>query len=160
MPQLDAPARQSYQPAPRRSFSDRIAACLDDAAAAGLPANFFNVNPQMIFSGSFVVNNDGKTWYDSLQSKVERRFGSLNFIASYVWSKTLSQMTYRQIFSQGANANAQDAYNIPDSKSYAFEDFPHFVNILATYNLPIGKGKKFLGSARGPVNAIVGGWTT
>ena len=40
----------------------------------------------------------GKTWYDALQSKVERRFGALNFIASYVWSKTLSQMTYRQIF--------------------------------------------------------------
>jgi hypothetical protein len=101
----------------------------------------------------------GKTWYDSLQSKVERRFGSLNFIASYVWSKTLSQMTYRQIFSQGSNANAQDAFNIPDSKSYAFEDFPHFVNILATYDLPIGKGKKFLNAVSRPVNAVVGGWT-
>ena len=31
----------------------------------------------------------GYTWYDALQSKVERRFGALNFIASYVWSKTL-----------------------------------------------------------------------
>ena len=83
----------------------------------------------------------------------------LNFIGSYVWSKTLSQMTYRQIFSQGSNANAQDAYNIADSKSYAFEDFPHFVNILATYDLPFGKGKKFLNSVSRPVNAIVGGWT-
>jgi hypothetical protein len=36
VPQLDAPARQSYQPAPRSSFSDRITACLEDAAAAGL----------------------------------------------------------------------------------------------------------------------------
>jgi hypothetical protein len=36
VPQLDAPIRQSYQPAPRPSFSDRINACLDEAAAAGV----------------------------------------------------------------------------------------------------------------------------
>jgi hypothetical protein len=36
VPQLDAPVRQSYQPAPRPSFSDRITTCLEDAAAAGL----------------------------------------------------------------------------------------------------------------------------
>ncbi len=101
----------------------------------------------------------GRTWYDALQSKVERRFGTLNFIASYVWSKTLSQMTYRQIFTQGSNANTQDSYNIADSKSLAFEDFPHFLNILATYDLPFGRGRRFMNSAWGPVNAILGGWT-
>jgi hypothetical protein len=36
IPQLDAPPRQSYEPAPRPSFSDRINACLDEAAAAGV----------------------------------------------------------------------------------------------------------------------------
>ena len=36
IPQLDAPIRQNYQPAPRPSFSDRINACLDEAAAAGV----------------------------------------------------------------------------------------------------------------------------
>jgi hypothetical protein len=36
IPQMDAPPRQSYAPAPRPSFSDRINKCLDDAAASGL----------------------------------------------------------------------------------------------------------------------------
>jgi hypothetical protein len=36
IPQMDAPVQQSYQPAPRPSFSDRITTCLDDAAASGL----------------------------------------------------------------------------------------------------------------------------
>ena len=36
IPQLDAPIRQNYQPAPRPSFSDRITSCLDEAAANGL----------------------------------------------------------------------------------------------------------------------------
>ncbi len=36
VPQMDVPPRQSYVPAPRPSFSDRITGCLNDAAAAGL----------------------------------------------------------------------------------------------------------------------------
>lgn len=36
VPQMDAPPRQNYLPAPRPSFSDRVTGCLNDAAAAGL----------------------------------------------------------------------------------------------------------------------------
>jgi hypothetical protein len=36
VPKMDAPPQQNYQPAPRPSFSDRINACLGDAAALGL----------------------------------------------------------------------------------------------------------------------------
>jgi hypothetical protein len=36
IPQMDAPVRQSYAPAPRPSFSDRISGCLDQAAASGM----------------------------------------------------------------------------------------------------------------------------
>jgi hypothetical protein len=36
VPQMDAPPRQSYQPTPHPSFSDRITTCLEEAAGAGL----------------------------------------------------------------------------------------------------------------------------
>jgi hypothetical protein len=36
VPQMDAPLRQDYKPAPRPSFSDRINNCLEQGAAAGL----------------------------------------------------------------------------------------------------------------------------
>ncbi len=36
VPQMDAPPRQNYLPAPRPSFSDRVTTCLDEGAAAGL----------------------------------------------------------------------------------------------------------------------------
>ena len=39
IPQMDAPARQNYAPAPRPSFGDRVTKCLDDAAAGGLGPN-------------------------------------------------------------------------------------------------------------------------
>jgi len=36
VPQMDAPPRQNYLPAPRPSFSDRVTTCLEEGAAAGL----------------------------------------------------------------------------------------------------------------------------
>jgi hypothetical protein len=33
---LDAPPSYDYRPAPRPSFGDRVARCLDEGAAAGL----------------------------------------------------------------------------------------------------------------------------
>jgi hypothetical protein len=39
IPQMDAPIRQNYAPAPSRSFSDRIQTCLDEGAAGGLGPN-------------------------------------------------------------------------------------------------------------------------
>jgi hypothetical protein len=36
VPQMDAPMSPTYQPPPRRSFSDRMRSCLDEAAAGGL----------------------------------------------------------------------------------------------------------------------------
>jgi len=35
-PKLDAPPSYDYRPTPRPSFSDRVARCLDEGAAAGL----------------------------------------------------------------------------------------------------------------------------
>jgi hypothetical protein len=100
----------------------------------------------------------GKLWYDSLQTKVERRFGAWQILASFVWSKNLDLMHYRQIFSQGAQVQAQDSYNIEAAKSYSPLDLPRVLNVINSYTLPFGRGKKFLGSANRLTNAFVGGW--
>ncbi|MEZ5399013.1 MAG: carboxypeptidase regulatory-like domain-containing protein [Bryobacteraceae bacterium] len=101
---------------------------------------------------------DGKTWYDSLQVRLERRFGSLQTQVSYTWSKSLSALHYRQIFSQNFNVGAQDNYNLNPEKSYLPFDQPHVLNWLFTWDLPFGKGQKFLGDANRALNLVVGGW--
>jgi hypothetical protein len=100
----------------------------------------------------------GKTWYDALQTKVERRFGNFQLMGSWVWSKSLSLMTYRQIFTQ-TQVNTQNAYNIADGKSFQPWDYPHVVNILSVYQLPFGRGKKFASNVNRYVNLAVGGWS-
>ncbi len=101
----------------------------------------------------------GRTWYDSLQTKVERRFGRFQMMGSYVWSKSLAANHYRQIFSQQGNVGAQDAYNLADMKALLPFDQPHIVNALWTLELPFGKGRKYLNSSNFMTNLLVGNWT-
>jgi hypothetical protein len=106
----------------------------------------------------------GRTWYDSLQAKVERRFSDLQLMAAYTWSKSLGVAHYRQIFSQnfatsGHNIAAQDNYNYNDDKSFLPFDLPHVFNVLTSYTLPFGKGKRFMNSSSTWTNLLVGDWT-
>ncbi len=103
----------------------------------------------------------GHSWYDALQAKVERRFGTLQFMANYTWSKALDYGHYRNTFGQigSPGATPQDYYNIPDSKSFTNFDIPHVFNVLLSYDMPFGKGKKYFHDVNAITNAFIGGWT-
>lgn len=103
----------------------------------------------------------GRSWYDALQAKLERRFGYYQLQANYTWSKNLSMGHYRQVFNQigSAGATPQDFYNLDDSKSFSNFDIPHVFNILSTFDLPFGKGRRFLNTNNAVVSRLVGGWT-
>ena len=103
-------------------------------------------------------SGDGQSWYDSLQVKGERRFGAWQMMASYTWSKSLGRLHFRQIFSQ-TQTQAQNNYDLSDAKSLLAFDQPHMVNVLNSFDLPFGRGRKFFGSANRAVDTIIGGWT-
>ena len=103
-------------------------------------------------------SGQGKTWYDSATIKVQRRFGNWQFTGSYVRSKSLGFLTYRQIFSQ-TQVYPQDMYNLDPAKSYLAFDQPNVFNFVSTYDLPFGTGKHFFGNAGRLLNAVVGNWT-
>jgi len=101
-----------------------------------------------------------QSWYDALQFKVERRFGSYQLMANYTWSKNLGYGHYRQVFSQIGDPGTPQDYNDPrESKSYNNIDIPHVLNILSTFDLPFGKDKRFLKINNKVGNALVSGWT-
>jgi hypothetical protein len=103
----------------------------------------------------------GRSWYDALMLKVERRFGSFQLLSNYTWSKNLSYGHYRQVFGQAGSPGAtpQDYNNVRDAKSFMNMDIPHVLNILLSYDLPFGRGKRYFSSANALTNALVGGWT-
>lgn len=102
-------------------------------------------------------SGDGRTWYDSLQVKGERRFGPWQMMAAYTWSKSLGRLHFRQIFTQ-TQTTPQNNYDLSDTKTLLPFDQPHMVNILNSFDLPFGRGKKFLGSSNRVMDVLVGGW--
>lgn len=103
----------------------------------------------------------GKSWYDALQVKVERRFGSFQLMSNYTWQKNLALGHYRQVFGQigSPGATPQDYNNLPDSKSFSNMDVPQVFNLMLSYDLPFGRGKRWMSNSNQLVNALVGGWT-
>ncbi|MGH9675394.1 MAG: hypothetical protein ACRD44_19655, partial [Bryobacteraceae bacterium] len=106
----------------------------------------------------------GRNWYDSLQTKVERRFGEWQLMAAHTFSKSLGVAHYRQVFSQnfatsGFNVAAQDNYNYGEMKSHLPFDLTHVFNFLNSYSLPFGRGKKFVSRDGFLTNLLVANWT-
>ena len=94
-------------------------------------------------------SGQGQTWYDAATVKVTRRFGNWQFTSSYVRSKSLGLLTYRQIFSQN-QVYPQDMYNLNQGKSYLPFDLPNVFNFLSSYSLPFGKGQALLRQQQPP----------
>lgn len=103
-------------------------------------------------------SGDGRTWYDSMQAKVERRYGLWQMMAAYTWSKSQVKLHFRQIFSQ-TQVTAQNAYDLSDTKSLSPFDIPHAFNFLNSFDLPFGKGRKFINTNNAFVDLLVGGWS-
>jgi hypothetical protein len=89
-----------------------------------------------------------------LQLSLLRRFSSgMSFDIEYAWTKWFTNGYYGQ-------ATPTDNLNIRlDRGPYAFIA-PSYVVANYVYELPFGKGKRFLSSAHGLLNQLVGGWQT
>jgi hypothetical protein len=102
-----------------------------------------------------LLTNDGRYRYNAFQFEVRKRFtDGLQFQGNYTFGKTLSDI-------QGDGQSRFDPFLDLDQPQleYARADYDrtHTININANYELPFGKGKKFLNSG-GIVDKIVGGW--
>jgi hypothetical protein len=101
----------------------------------------------------------GVSNYDALQVKLDKRFSNgLTLLVSYAWSKTLTDGG--SIFSTfSSEFYTTTPWNRHDQKAYSYMDIPNNLSIAYVYDLPFGKGKKYL-SHGGVVNQIMGGWKT
>src|SRR4030095_9510497 len=106
------------------------------------------------------LENVGQSSYNALLVKVERRFrNGLNLLASYTYSQTLTNAdSALPAFAQFSGGGlVQDSYNLKSEKSVSYQDIPHMFVLSYIYELPVGKGKKFLNKG-GIRDKILGGW--
>ena len=82
--------------------------------------------------------------------------------ANYTWSKVISN-------TQGGNpglggfigngdSGTQDEYDRRADKAVSPGDIPHRLVITYVYNLPVGRGRHFLGNTNAVADAVLGGW--
>lgn len=132
----------------------------------GKPINFVNTCPNT-FGRCYIFDNSERSWYDSAVIEVRRRLSAgIRLNASYVWGKAFTN-TYASagdtFFGSGAgdqsNVSSNTLRNRSLDRSLAQVDIRHAFKFDATVDLPFGKGRQFLGSSNGIVNAFFGGWT-
>ncbi|PYT27863.1 MAG: TonB-dependent receptor [Acidobacteria bacterium] len=96
--------------------------------------------------------------YHSLQTKLEKRFSNnLSFLTAYTFGKAIDEKSQASLgFHDGGGS--RNPFHPEWEKSRADFDIAHrFVNSL-TYELPIGRGKRFASGLHGVGEAMLGGW--
>lgn len=119
------------------------------------PINFFQPNPYL--SSMTYQDSNGDNNYNGLQIDVKQRYSyGLNLGANYVWSHALGNL-----LNETDQAAGYTWYTLRNSRlNYGPSPFDrrHVFNAYWTYDLPFGKGRRFLSSG-GLLDRLVGGWT-
>jgi len=118
--------------------------------------------PYPQFTSISVSESNGYSWYNSLAFKVEKRMTQgLTVLGTYTWSANWDNLygTGSQVF---ATAGPQDNYNPNAEYARSLNSIPNRVTAAVTYQLPVGRGKRFLNSPSGLTghltDALAGGW--
>jgi hypothetical protein len=127
--------------------------------AVGENTNVENRRPNLAFSSIAATLPYGYSNYNGLQVKLERRSSNgLYFLNSFTWSKALDIASQAFDNSNGNNTAVQDINNVGADYGISNYDRP-FDNVTSLiYQLPLGRGRRFLGSAPRWVDLAVGGW--
>lgn len=118
------------------------------------PYAFFNQQ----FSSLGVLRSLGTSNYHALQVLVRKRFThGLQFDFNYTFSKS-EDVTSTIERSGDFQSNVLNAWSPTARKSVSDFDITHQANINGIWELPVGKGKQFMGSSPKWANAVIGGW--
>ena len=105
---------------------------------------------------------NGVSNYYAALVRADKRFShGLSFGANYTWSKYLGNITEpgTALGNGVGNLIYQDAYSTDRHANYGptADDVKHRVNFHWIYELPFGKGRRWL--ANNPLRYVLGGWT-
>lgn len=93
-------------------------------------------------------SQDLGTTYQALQAKIERRvFDGITGLISYTWSKFMQ-----------SNQSPPLGGNIGSERTYSQFNTPQNLAISGSYQLPVGRGRKYKANSSHFVDAVLGGW--
>jgi Carboxypeptidase regulatory-like domain/TonB dependent receptor len=98
--------------------------------------------------------------YNGLQVQVTRRmFNGLQFLAGYTFSKNISNNEGEEgAYADGGAPQGQNDNNPAEERGLTVNDVRHRFTFSSLYELPFGKGKRWLSNSNAVVNGFLGGW--
>lgn len=126
----------------------------------GTPTTSYIAYPDFAQGSSYDITA-GASGYNSLQTKYEHRFGhGLQMLAGFTWAKSLSDAG--DLLSNGGvgGFRAPAVTGIKYDNGLASFDIRRSFVASGSYQIPVGRGKEFLGDLHGPANWVLGGWVT
>jgi hypothetical protein len=110
--------------------------------------------------GNVTLNNSdyNRASYDSLVTKIQKRMSNgLSLLASWTWSRNMdASVAGAGTFFNGLGA-IQNVYNLDAEYSLSSVHSPHRFSTAFTYEMPFGKGKRWVSNNRF-ADLVVGGW--
>lgn len=126
-----------------------------NAIAAGLPINFFQVNPGKL-GGAFTMENNGRSYYDAAVVELRRRLShGLLVQGSYTFARNLTNMPVSSsvVFYQPPTLR-----EVAGDKTLSPFGITHALKLNWIYDLPFGRGKAFGGGVNRLADLAIGGW--
>ncbi len=103
----------------------------------------------------------GSSTYNALQVRLVKRFNAGGMVqASYTWAKLLSDTETLTSWLEAGHpvGGVQNPSNLRLEKSLASFHVPQRLVLSYVLDLPVGKGKKFLGGVSGIGDKVLSGW--
>jgi len=127
-------------------------------AGTSYPINFFEVNPFTAGSSLNYLDSMGTSNYNSAQVEFRQRLNhGMQFNMNYTFSHSLVEGPVNG-YQANAGGSFQTDRNFRLSYRPSTYDIRQIFHASGTYDLPFGKGQKFLNSSK-LANEVVGGWT-
>jgi len=126
----------------------------------GTPTTPYVAYPDFAQGSSYDITA-GSSSYNSLQTKYEHRFSrGFQMLTGFTWAKSLSDAG--DLLSNGGvgGYRAPAVTGIGYDRGLASFDIRRSFVASGTYEIPVGKGKAFLGTLHGPADWLLGGWVT
>ncbi|MBL8233092.1 MAG: TonB-dependent receptor [Bryobacterales bacterium] len=99
------------------------------------------------FSALNTTDDIGYSWYHSLQAQFNKRFShGMTLGASYTWSKFMEAV------------ELLNAFDPTPVEVISPQDRPHHISVTGIYELPVGRGRRWMAKTHPVLDGIAGGW--
>jgi hypothetical protein len=117
------------------------------------PGSVVSRRPYPNLSDSTGVVPWGNSTYNSMQTQVDRRMGAVRITGAWTWAHSLDTTS-----GESSGSPIQNSRDLRAQHASSTFDVRHKLAVSGTYEIPFGKGRRWLNSGMWATNALLGGW--